>query len=285
MFIGSLLFFSTGCQKNSTRGFATKVGIILDGSVPENERDLIDLDVSTLSELNLSISNYDLQVIGVGSFSGPELVNWLTTRVNFIVGESYDYGENANILGSQTYRPQVFSKNLLEDLLEQNSLTTIMVNLGGALYRYGKQNSRLLSLDVGGQRVYIKSPRVGVIQIGEGLFSAWSVKSSARDSLANSLIRLSVFFHEGRHSDGNGENVTFPHAMCPDWHDYGGNYSCDNSTNGPYVVDSVMLKNLQGACEDCSNTEIQTFKAFQADAESRMLSGATWKDIRPEQIP
>jgi hypothetical protein len=159
------------------------------------------------------------------------------------------------------------------------------VNIGSALYRYGKNNSEVLTLDVGGQTIYVRSPRVGVIQIGEGLFSSWSVRGTSSDTLANSLIRLSVLFHEARHSDGNGDNVTFPHAMCPDWHDYAGNYSCDSSSNGPYVVDSIMLKNLRSACVGCSNTEIQTFKAFQADAESRLLPGSTFKDVRPEQIP
>ena len=275
-----------GCNKNSTSGFSTKIGIVLDGSVPEDQRDLIDLDLSNLSRLNLSVSSSDLQVLNVNSFSGSDLVGWLTTRVHFIVGEDFDYAEQASIVGTLSYRPQIFSSTLLDDdFLAQNSLVTIMVNIGSALYRYGKNNSEVLTLDVGGQRIYVRSPRVGVIQSGEGLFSSWSVRGTSSNTLANSLIRLSVFFHEARHSDGNGDNVTFPHAMCPDWHDYGGNYSCDSSSNGPYVVDSIMLRNLRSACVGCSNTEIQTFKAFQADAESRLLPGSTYKDIRPEQIP
>lgn len=282
------LIVLVGCQKkNNTSGFSGRLGIVLDSSVPEAERELIDLDLFRLSEVNLnSASSRDLQILGVQAFSGSQLTSWLRTRVSFIVGEDFDYGEQANIVGTQTYRPQIFSASLLsEDEIEQNSLITIMINIGGALYRYGKRNNQVLTLDVGGQRIYVKSPRVGVIQIGEGLFSAWSVKSSARDALANSLIRLSVFFHEARHSDGNGDNVTFPHAICPDGHDYAGNYSCDSAANGPYVVDSVMLRNLRNACAGCSNTEIQTFKSFEADALDRMLPGSWDKDIRPEQIP
>lgn len=275
-----------GCQKNPTRGFSTKVGIVLDGSVPEDQRDLIDLDLSNLSRLNLSASSTDLQVLGVRSFSGSDLLSWYRTRVSFMVGESFDYAEQASIVGSLSYRPQLFSTTQLgNELLDQNSLTTIMVNIGSALYRYGKLNSEILTLDVGGQTIYIKSPRVGVIQIAEGLFTSWSVRGTDRDTLANSLIRLSVYFHEARHSDGNGDNVTFPHAKCPDWHDYAGNYSCDSAANGPYVVDSIMLRNLRTACAGCSNAELQTFKAFQADAESRLLPNSTNKDIRPEQIP
>ncbi|MFM8268677.1 MAG: hypothetical protein ACKN9V_00680 [Pseudomonadota bacterium] len=276
-----------GCQKNKTRGFSTKIGIVLDDSVPDEQRDLIDLDLSNLSQLNLSVGSSDLQVLGANSFTGSELIGWYKSRVNFMVGENFDYAEQASIIGTLSYRPQIYANTLLlgDDFLARNSLTTIMVNIGSALYRYGKQNSRILTLDVGGQTIYIKSPRVGVIQIAEGLFTSWSVRNTAPDTLANSLIRLSVYFHEARHSDGNGENVTFPHAMCPDWHDYGGNYSCDSSSNGPYVVDSVMLRNLRAACTNCSNTEIQTFKAFQADAESRLLPNSTYKDIRPEQIP
>lgn len=276
-----------GCQKNNSRGFSTLIGVVQDGSVPQDQRDLIDADLKNLSELNLgNIPAQDLQIVGVGSFQGPELVNWFKTRVRYIVGESFDYENAASIVGNLFYRPQVFSRvTPTEEILTSNSLTTIMVNLGAALYRYGKQNSEILTLDVGGQTIYVKSPRVGVIQIGEGLFSAWSVRNAPKDSRANSLIRLSVFFHEARHSDGNGDNVTFPHAMCPDWHDYGGNYSCDSHLNGPYVVDSIMLRNLRSACTDCSNTDIQTFKAFQADAESRLLPNSVYGDIRAEQIP
>ncbi|NDD53331.1 hypothetical protein EBZ39_05575 [bacterium] len=275
-----------GCQKNTTSGFSTKVGIVLDSTVPEDQRNLIDQDLYNLSQLNLSVTSSDLQVLNINSFSGSEMVSWFKTRVSYIVGESFDYSEQAYIVGTVSYRPQIYASTLLDnDFLAQNSLVTIMVNIGSALYRYGKNNSRVLTLDVGGQTLYIKSPRIGVIQIGEGLFTSWSVRNTARDTLANSLIRLSVFFHEARHSDGNGDNVTFPHALCPDWHDYSGNYSCDNSANGPYVVDSIMLKNLRNACTNCSNTEIQTFKAFQADAESRLLPNSTFKDVRPEQIP
>lgn len=275
------------CQKkNNSRGFSTKLGITLDSSVPEEERDLIDNDLSVLYDLSLQASGYnDLQVIGVNSLYGPTLSSWLKTRVSFIVGETFDFQDEADIAGYRPYQPQVFSRLSLEDeLLAQNSLVTIMVNIGAALYRYGKNNSQVISLDVGGKRVYVKSPRVGVIQIGQGLFSTWSVRNTPRDSLANSLIRLSVFFHEGRHSDGNGSNVTFPHAECPDGHSYAGYYSCDSAANGPYVIDSVMLKNLRNACTQCSNTELQTFKMFQADAESRLLPGSQVKDTRPEQI-
>lgn len=275
-----------GCQKNNTNGFSTKIGVVMDGSVPEDQRNLIDLDLSNLSNLNLSVNSSDLQVLSVGSFSGPDLISWFRTRVNYVVGESFDYAEQASIVGTLSYRPQILASTVLsDDFLAQDSLVTIMVNIGSALYRYGKNNSSVITLDVAGKTVYVKSPRVGVIQIGEGLFTSWSVRNTARDTLANSLIRLSVFFHEARHSDGNGDNVTFPHAKCPDWHDYSGNYSCDKSTNGPYVVDSIMLKNLRNACTNCSNTELQTFKAFQADAESRLLPGAVYNDIRPEQIP
>lgn len=285
LFIVSLSL--TSCQKkNNSRGFSTKLGITLDSSVPEDERDLIDNDLSVLYNLSIQASSAnDLQVIGVDSLYGPSLSSWLKTRVSFIVGETFDFQDQADIAGYRPYQPQVFSRVQLEDeLLAQNSLVTIMVNIGAALYRYGKNNSQVLSLDVGGKRVYIKSPRVGVIQIGQGLFSAWSVRNTPKDSLANSLIRLSVFFHEGRHSDGNGSNVTFPHAECPDGHSYEGNYSCDGAANGPYVIDSIMLKNLRNACTGCNNTEIQTFKMFQADAESRLLPGSYMKDTRPEQI-
>ena len=99
-----------GCQKNSTLGFSSSIGVTLDGSVPEEQRELIDADLARLSSLSLnSVNSTDLQVISLSSFQGPELVDWLITRTRFIVGEDFDYEEQANIVGTQTYRPPPLS--------------------------------------------------------------------------------------------------------------------------------------------------------------------------------
>src|SRR5690606_17750304 len=82
-------------------------------------------------------------------------------------------------------------------------LKVAMINLGAALYIGGKQYRTLLGFRVPGwdQVVAVRSPRAGIIQVGEGLFTVNA--GGGLESEANSLIRTAVFFHEARHSDGN----------------------------------------------------------------------------------
>ncbi|NBP13527.1 hypothetical protein EBU95_03895 [bacterium] len=273
----SLVFlFSIGCQKLSSSGFQSQFGVFLDSSVTELQKELIEKDLVNIRNVNVnSVNDQDLEILGLNSFNGGELSGWLKSRVKYIAGESFDYQEQAFIIDDHGYLPEVF---------EQQNVVTVMSNVGGGLYRYGKFNSVLIGINIAGHEFQIKSPRSGIIKIGEGLFSVIQITQSAPDSLANSFLRLHVFFHEGRHSDGNGNNAAFPHESCPSWHDYYGYYACDQSLNGPYTVGALILKNLQKACIGCSNAEIQTMKAIQADSEYRVLPGSALKDARPEKI-
>lgn len=274
--LGLTFLFLIGCQKRTSSGFETQYGMMLDVSVPQEQRILINQDLSNLKNIYIdSIDKKDLETVGLNSFYGEDLFSWLNKRVKYIAGENFDYGNQAFIVDSHNYNPQVF---------EQNKVVTVMSNIGAGLYRYGKNNSMLIGINIAGQEFEIKSPRTGIIQVGEGLFNIIQIKNSDPSSLANSFLRLHVFFHEGRHSDGNGNNAAFPHETCPSWHDYFGYYACDGSTNGPYAIGAAMLKGLQKACIGCSNSEIQTLKAFQADSEYRILPGSQYKDPRPERI-
>lgn len=268
--------FLTGCQNRNSIGYLTGSGIVLDSSVTQNQRSLIEQDLLNLKEVYISSTpKNELEIIGVENFYGEDLLNWLLERVKYVAGETFDYGNQAFIIDDHGYNPQIF---------EQSKLVMVMSNIGAGLYRYGKINSLLIGINIAGQEFEIKSPRSGIIQIGEGLFDSVLVSGPNPSSLANSFLRLHVFFHEGRHSDGNGNNAAFPHESCPSWHDYSGYYACDNNLNGPYTIGAITLKNFVMACVGCSNTEIQTMKAIQADSEYRILPGSTYKDPRPERI-
>jgi hypothetical protein len=279
-FFLAVLFFLSACQKNTNSGVITGSGIILDSSVTEQQSELIkkDLDILLLANFN-SFEQNDLSYFNIENFNNITLLSWLTNRVKYIVGENYNYQERAYIHKVLNYKPEIFT-----DMIKKTDFVTVMSNLGSGLYLWGKQNSFLIGIEVAGKEFLIKSPRAGIIQIGEGLFTVYKAYNSDIDSVANSFLRLSVFFHEARHSDGNGENAAFGHKICPEWHDYYGYYACDKNLNGPYTIGAIMLKNAQKSCTECTNSEVQTLKLFQADSEYRILPDSKIEDYRPERI-
>lgn len=287
-----LLVALSACQKNKNSGTpgaagGQAAGVQIDGSVPADQQALIQKDFQIIASLPpMQATQEDYQMLGMSSFDGPSMMSMLHSRVKYIVGENYDYANEAERAGSTNGQPQVMNAMQVPDeVLTSNSLVTIMVNIGGVVYRVGKQYNSVYSLPIAGQNVLIDSPSVGVIQIGEGLFTDWRVKNTPVDSYANALIRFTVYdFHEGGHSLGNGAHVTFPHAKCPSDHDYAGNSACDQYSNGPYANEARALRIFRNSCTQCNNTELQTFKAFQADAQNRVLYGAQYRDPRPEKL-
>lgn len=272
--------FLVSCQKNKNTGLTTSFGIVIDDSVPEDQSFLIQSDLN-----NIILSKFDdyeindLNIFNIADFNNGSLISWLTARVKYVVGENYDFEEKAYLYSRRSYFPEIFSNTF-----KKTSVITVMSNLGSGLYLWGKAHSWLIGIEVAGRDLLIKSPRIGIIQVGPGLFSVYKIHSSKIDSFANSLLRLSVFFHEARHSDGNGDNAAFGHESCPEWHDYYGYYACDANLNGPYTIGAIMLKNAQKNCKECTNSEIQSIKIFQADSEYRVLPGSEIKDYRPEKI-
>ena len=137
----------------------------------------------------------------------------------------------------------------------------------------GKQSKVLLALKkTDGSVLPLVSPHRGFIQIGEGLFlPRLRVNPAAQDLPANSVERLSTFFHESRHSDGHGKSLGFTHAICPEGHPYAGYPACDKNLNGPYTVGAQVLKTMAQACGDCSVKEKTIMKMIEADSRSRIL--------------
>jgi hypothetical protein len=171
-----------------------------------------------------------------------------------------------------------------------------MSNLGAGLYLMAKQRQILLAMRRSdGKIIPVTSPRVGLVQIGEGLFfKKFQVNPEVPGAPANSVSRLSTIFHEARHSDGHGESLSFGHAYCPSGHAYEGYPACDRNLNGPYTIGAQMLKTLTQGCGDCSIKEKTILKAIEADSRSRVLkayrdskgnlkAATLWSD-RPERI-
>jgi hypothetical protein len=292
-----LAALTTSCAKSgrkcdpgatSSYGSATDASDIpFDTSVPADQQATLQADYKRLAQLQIQGTADDLCTLGVQNFEAATLSTWLKTRVKLIVGEDFDYSSKASPLAIGSFNPTVYGAVAQNPFAAASNIQTVMMNLGAALYLAGKNSktgSKEYSLATAQGNVTINGPRVGIIQIGVGLFDASRIKSSALDSEANSDIRAVVGFHEARHSDGNGDNTGFPHAKCPSG-DYEGRNACEMNSNGPYAIQSVLFARLRATCKSCTDAEKETMRLLQIDYDKRLLPGAEDSDPRPEALP
>ena len=251
--------------------------ISYDSSVKSDYQELIKKDLSLIARSNFESDSEAQTITGMASYTNRSMADWLTARVRYVLGESYSLYTGLNTAKSSiTYSPLVYS-DIMTGL---EASVTVMSNLGSAVYSAGKKSSTVYSLRINGIDIEAKSARVGIIQIGAGLFDE---ERFSLNSTAASIARLGTFFHEARHSDGNGESLGFSHAKCVSG-TFAGEYACENFTNGPYMVQSVMLKKFYNLCGDCSSTDKTKLQALIADRRERLMTGAKTGDPRPEKI-
>lgn len=100
---------------------------------------------------------------------------------------------------------------------------------------------------------------------------------------APQLFRISIIFHESRHTEEN--NGFFSHVNCPvPYKDASGRDivgiisgrpmaglpACDNKINGAYGLQAVLLKNVEHACTNCTEKVRQDGQLFGNDAINRI---------------
>lgn len=300
LILASLLATSTLAQAND---------IVLSEKIKNGLMKKIERDMSVLDNLKFQEANpRTLEVMGLSALNTNTASKWLNDRVNYVIEENaltifkllvkrVIYVEqdsvaypNGNVLP--------YSQNPANQGLGKEEGITVMSNMGAALYMGGKSEKKLYGMKVSRGllkkqiKVTIDSPRAGVIQVGEGLFDPRLTVNPENDkSLANSLNRLATFFHEARHSDGNGVSLAFAHSKCPAGHDMAGQYACDENLNGPYTVGAVMMTEMIKSCDEtCSPRDVEVLKAIALDSMSRIMK-TTYKgtpavdwDAAPESL-
>ncbi|NOT78385.1 MAG: hypothetical protein HOP07_05215 [Bacteriovoracaceae bacterium] len=284
--------------------------IILSKAIKPKLRDGINRDLEVLSNLKFTeeTSEETLKVLGLEKLNSVTAKNWLETRVNYVIEE------NALSVYKLLVKKTVFverkgvtfpNADIVPHALEFNAETeaedegvTVMSNIGAGLYMAGKKESQVYGLKISKGflkkpiKALAESPRVGIIQIGEGLFhKELTINNENPNAISNSLNRLSTFFHEARHSDGNAKSLAFAHSRCPESHDYAGVHACDENRNGPYTVGAVMMKELIKSCgDDCSEREKEMLKIIAIDSLTRVIetnrqgNPTTDWDAQPESL-
>lgn len=278
-------------------------------NVTNSQMKSIDRDLNVLKNIKFkSTSSRTLQVMGMNNLDANTASQWLNERVSYIIAEK-DANIKRILLGLAIYTENDFQlypnpeTNPLDNLneltsnLEKSNAVTVMSNIGAGVYMLGKQQQKLYGLKVSRgflkkqRRIPVTSPRIGIIQIGEGLFMRqFAINRNDDNAISNSLSRLSTFFHEARHSDGNASSLGFAHAICPANHPMAGNAACDTNLNGPYTVGALMTAELAKSCDSCSPGEIEELKIRALEEQSRVLptdkNGKRSVDLddRPERI-
>jgi hypothetical protein len=209
------------------------------------------------------------------------LQKWLSERSHYIVPENYKYQERMKVIVSNFVYPNADIPVYYEPPVAQKppppksgeKVYVGMSNIGSSIYREGKRTKSLLSINVPGiGDVKMISPRVGIFKVGQGLFLPLLADVDSWDSAGNSLKRLMMYFHEARHSDGNGKSLGFGHAPCPPGSTYAGFYGCDRNQNGPYTIGGTFLRAAVSSCEKCSSAEKEALRNLYADQFSRILT-------------
>lgn len=249
--------------------------IRFDGSVPSEQRKLLSSDLAALISYPVQDDAESRRVMGLQQLSGESLMTWLEDRVQYVLGESYEIERNIVSTG----RGYVYENPGEEPVIENpargpvsgGTVKTIMTNVGTAVYFAGRQSGMLLGFQTDGWDVVnMTSPRVGVIQVGEGLFLPGKVLKDPT-SQASSISRLGTLFHEARHSDGHGKTLGFLHAVCPQGHDYEGYVACDRNLNGPYTVGAHVLRAIAVACTGCTDEQNEILKLRYLDSYGRVI--------------
>lgn len=300
LILASLLATATLAQAND---------IVLSEKIKNGLMKKIERDMDVLENLKYKETNpRTLEVMGLPALTTTSASKWLNDRVNYVIEEnalsifkllvkrviyveqdSVSY-PNGNVLP--------YSQDPANQLVAKEEGITVMSNMGAALYMGGKSEKKLYGMKVSRGllkkqiKVTIDSPRAGVIQVGEGLFHPrLTVNPENEKSMANSLNRLATFFHEARHSDGNGVSLSFAHSKCLAGHDMAGEYACDENLNGPYTVGAVMMTEMIKSCDEtCSPRDVEVLKAIALDSASRIIHTtrkgvpATDWDATPESL-
>lgn len=247
-------------------------GIKFHSSVPREQISPLKYDLAYLYTTPVTNPDRDfLWIAGLPVGDGPNMHNWLLNRVRYIVGESFPVN-NQTVVAISRYQ---YPNTPLPDAYNVNSMAadvkTIMSNLGAGLYLNGKMGRQLLGLKFDNELVQIRSTRVGLLKVGEGLFHRNFLLNPNMIAPVNSISRLGTLFHEARHSDGNSRHTGFVHDVCPANHAYANYAACEISGNGSYSIGAFSIKHMMQNCTACSQQETNMLAVKVMDQYSRIV--------------
>ena len=268
--------------------------IIISGKVSNSFRKLIEGDMDVLDNLEFKEADpKTLEILGLKSLDKNSAKKWLNSRIKYITADTKlkYFVELANIEypTSKIYPYSLTQAGFSPSSNQEIESYLAMANSGSEVYWQGKYLSKLFGVEISNgllkkaTYISVNSPRVGIVKIGPALFDPdYSPNKETPDAIANSIFRLEVYFHEARHSDGNGASLGFFHSKCPVGHNLEGQMACDDNVNGPYAIGALMTMEMLRACGDnCNEKEKELLKISALDNAGRITSTKSW-DPTPE---
>jgi len=262
----------------TSEGQAKELKLKFDRRVPEEQSQILGNDLRRLDKMSLSASSEMLRIYGLKDGEGASLSSWLSERVQWVLSEDFNL-EKSLRPSPATLFFRFPNPGIIPDIETPTKtaepggeVKTVMSNLGGALYLGGKQAGLLINVAIEGKvgGLDIRSPRTGLLKVGEGLFfKGGKLAKASPDFLSH--YRLSTLVHEARHSDGNGKSLGFLHATCPEGHDLAGYPACDRNLNGPYMVGALFSQAMAKDCDDCSEVDKELYQLVTADSFNRVI--------------
>lgn len=249
--------------------------------VPQERKEALNEAISFIYKFPLSQQEYSstklMRIMKISDVNPGTLQNWLEKRVHIIIDDDNSYDSRKSFADTPVKYPEPdefptffetksFSKDDSEPQL-------VMSNVGASYYFDGKKKKQLVKVRVQGVgEVPIISPRVGILQIGPGLFPDFGRRVQ---NIVLAAMRAETLFHEARHSDGHGKTAAFGHSKCPSGHDYAGYYACDVAKNGPYTIGAELIKGLLESCQyTCTELTKSVLKVLYYDNLDRVLSSS-----------
>lgn len=289
----------------ATTATAHAADITLSKGIKNHLRDKIEQDLNVLENFKFKgeAEVETLKLMGMTNLNSATATGWLEDRVSYVIEENalslvkllikkviFVEREGVTFPNAGVIPFSIDPANKSSSMFSEEEGVTVMSNIGAGLYMGGKNERKVYGIKISrgllkkGIKVPVESPRAGIIQIGEGLFmKEITVNNENPSSIANSINRLATFFHEARHSDGNGSSLGFAHSPCPTGHDYAGAYACDENLNGPYTVGAAMMKEMLKSCEEtCTPKEKTVLNMVILDSYSRIMH--TTRKGTPAQI-
>ena len=248
-----------------------------DASVSPEERRIINKDLENLCRLNYDLDdediNYFFGIFGIETLSCDRLKRWLGERIGIITRHLSDLPYSVD-----HWRPRFFPEAIdyyftgaYRKLLEREAqggsslgafnLGTLVTEIRSTL-SLSEYPAYFMRISDNAERSLVPlRTRQSIIYLMDRFFHP-QLGSADTSSIADSMLRLSLLFHEARHSDGfNEEQSRFDHILCAD-----GRRVCDDFFDEANGIHFTFLYFASLACDGCTDYERYV---LNAEAENR----------------
>lgn len=263
---------SAGCDSEEVKNeLRENIEIKFDPALPISQRNLLIDDIHGLYEQDLKVASRGYFQMVFGGSTSIDVLRYLDARVNYFVPASIQLDDRIEAWELSQWFGWLPGR--------KDKPVTIARNVGIQLWYLQLANyPRILTFSIGGSRLLIDSPRIGIVQLDKGYRS-----DDPR------ISRISTLVHEARHSDcpqgSSRDDVErlmrgdFPldrscgnlHVICPEGHEYAGYAACDGDPWGAYAVEAIYLETARRHCVSCSREEKEIARIKALDSNSRVL--------------